>query len=101
MKTLEFPSPGPIAAPLAPEAVEETIEGYLTETFLLGMSTEIDRERSLVDAGIVDSTGIVELVSFLEERFAIAIPDEDLTPGNFETVSRIAAYVRRRLADPR
>ena len=51
---------------------------------------EISDETELVDSGIIDSSGIIELLLFLEDEYAIAIPDEMLTPDNFCTVAEIA-----------
>jgi acyl carrier protein len=55
---------------------------------------------SLVEEGIIDSTGLLELVLFLEEAFALTIPQEDLVPEQLETIARITAYVATRLAHP-
>lgn len=55
-------------------------------------------ETSLVRGGLVDSTGILELVMFLESTLGIKVPPEDMTPDNFDTVQAIDAYVGRRLA---
>jgi len=54
--------------------------------------------ESLIDAGLIDSTGILELVALLEERFNIEVADADLVPGNFDSIDRIVAYVARVLA---
>ncbi len=53
---------------------------------------------SLIRGGIVDSTGILELVGHLEQAFAIRIPPEDMTPANFDSIDTIGAYLARRLA---
>jgi acyl carrier protein len=55
----------------------------------------LDENDQLVATGIVDSLGIMSLLSFLEEKFAIQIPSEDLSPENFASVSTIAALVER------
>ena len=57
----------------------------------------ISAEQSLFDAGILDSFALPELVAALEREFGIAIPDRDLSAQTFESVSRIATYVRTRL----
>lgn len=53
-------------------------------------------DQSLVSEGILDSFGLAELVSVIEERYGLAIPDEDISLANFETIDKIAAYVAGR-----
>ncbi|MBX3727253.1 MAG: acyl carrier protein [Xanthomonadales bacterium] len=55
-------------------------------------------DTSLVRGGLVDSTGILELIMFLETTLGIKVPPEDMTPDNFDTVLAIDAYVGRRMA---
>ncbi len=73
---------------------QQRIRKYLTENFLFsGNGFSLDDDTSLLDAGIVDSTGVLEVILFVEETFEIEIADEDVTPDNFDSVNRIAAYV--------
>jgi acyl carrier protein len=51
-----------------------------------------------LDEGIVDSIGVMELVTFVEENFGVEVDDLDVTPENFDSVSRVAAYIRRKTA---
>jgi acyl carrier protein len=52
-------------------------------------------ETSLLEAGVIDSTGVLELIGFLEDTFGIAIPDDDLVPANFDTIGSIVRYLER------
>ncbi len=61
-----------------------------------GVALPTDPE-SLFDAGVLDSFGLLEFLTAVEEELGIKIPDEDLVPSNFETVARIRAYLSRRL----
>jgi acyl carrier protein len=54
-------------------------------------------ETLLIQGGIVDSTGILELIMFLEETWSIKVPPEEMTPANFETVAAVDAYLGRKL----
>lgn len=56
----------------------------------------LDPKASLMESGILDSTGVLELVGFLEERFGIAVEDGDLTPENLDGIDRIVAFVGRK-----
>ncbi|HEX7603620.1 MAG TPA: acyl carrier protein [Polyangiaceae bacterium] len=53
-------------------------------------------DASLLDAGIVDSTGVLEVISFLETEFQITVADEEMLPDNLDSVARIVAFVERK-----
>ena len=78
--------------------VQRQIRTYIVENFLLGDAGDLDEARSLSEAGVVDSTGVMELVLFVEEAFNIKVNDEDFIPDNFDSIQRIAAFVERKLA---
>lgn len=64
----------------------------------------VERERltddvSLVETGTLDSTGVIEVVVFLQNVFGVEVPDEDLLPENLASINRITAYVDRRLGE--
>ena len=54
---------------------------------------DVDDAGSLLDAGVVDSTGILEVIMFVEEAFGIEVPDEDIVPENFDSIDRMTAYI--------
>ena len=56
----------------------------------------VDRGQSLLEAGILDSLGVLALVSFLEGRYGIGISDDDLLPENFDSIDAITTFVARR-----
>lgn len=80
--------------------VEEKIREFLRENFLFGSHEAIADSDSLLDRGIIDSTGAMELVSFLEESFGVRVDDEDLVPENLDSVAAISSFVARKLAQP-
>ena len=77
---------------------EEQIRTYIVDSFLLGDGQVPSSSESLLESGVVDSTGVIELVGFLEETFAIQVADEDLVPENLDTIANIAAFVSRKKA---
>lgn len=79
-------------------SLAEVVRSFLVETFLLGVDDKFSDDESLLDAGIIDSTGVMELVSFLEERFQMTVADEELVADNLDSVNRVAAFVERKLA---
>jgi acyl carrier protein len=76
--------------------VGEVIKGWLRNEFLAGDAAHpIADGDDLLDTGIVDSLGVLRLVSFIEKRFAVRIPDEDVSLENFRTVGDIRKYYDR------
>lgn len=78
-------------------SVEAELERFIVGELTVGRGIEsIEPDEDLLARGIVDSHGVMELVGFLEERFGLRIRDEDLTPENFQSISRIEAFVATR-----
>lgn len=78
------------------DAARAQIRSFIVENFLFGDDDRLPGDdMSLIDNDVVDSTGVLELVAFLEERFGIAVADADIVPANLDSVGRIAAYVER------
>ena len=72
--------------------------GFFVTIFRLEeTSTRLAEDASLLDAGVIDSTGVLELVDFIERRFGLNVPDGDLLPENFESIANITRYVLNRL----
>lgn len=79
--------------------IETQVRSLIEDNFLFREDrSSLSDTESLIDAGLIDSMGILELVAFLEERFKIEIADTDLVPANFDSISAIAAYVEHVLA---
>jgi acyl carrier protein len=79
--------------------VASEIEQFILQELLTGSAIDaIDHDEDLLGAGVVDSHGLMQLVAFLRERYAIAVPDEALTPENFQTIGAIAGFVEREKA---
>ena len=63
-------------------AIEHAVREFLTDNFpLSGDATELDRDESLIGAGVIDSTGVLEVIGFVEERYEIQIADEEVLPA--------------------
>lgn len=74
--------------------VQTSVKEFIEKEFLARRDTkEVSEEDSLLDSGLIDSTGIFEIVSFLETQFRIEVPDEEIVPENFETINDIVAFV--------
>jgi len=74
------------------------VRAFLVDTFLLGDDDGFDDSDSLIDGGVVDSTGVMEIVAFLEETYGIAIDDDELVADNLDSVERLRKFVDGKLA---
>lgn len=72
---------------------EERIKQFIVENFYVSDATALTAETSLINGGWIDSTGMLEMVGFLEAEFAIQVSEEELVPENFETIARMVAYL--------
>ncbi len=80
--------------------IREQIRDYITQNFLFNSApTQLDDSASLLEQGIVDTTGVLELVLFVEETYAFNVAQNDLLPENFDSVDNLVNYVARHLTD--
>jgi acyl carrier protein len=74
--------------------LKQSIRGFIETSFLFREGRQgLADDESLLGAGLIDSTGILELVSYLEAEFGIVVQDEEIVPENLDSVDQIAAYV--------
>jgi acyl carrier protein len=79
--------------------VRDKVREYIIENFLFGDDAPLTSDGiSLLDEGIIDSVGVMELVSFLEQDFGIGVDDDELIPDNLDSVANLVAFVGRKLA---
>ncbi|KAA6458330.1 acyl carrier protein [Acidobacteria bacterium AB60] len=76
------------------------LRSFVVKNFLFGEDQRLDNADSFLDNGIIDSTGILELVMYLQHTYEIEIYDEELIPDNLDSVNRLAAFVEHKLAMP-
>lgn len=75
--------------------IEHQVRSFIEENFVFRSDcAELSDSDSMLDAGLIDSTGILELVAFLEEKFDIHMADADIVPANLDSINAIAAYVQ-------
>jgi acyl carrier protein len=78
---------------------EQTIREFIAENFLFtGDASALSSNQSLLEADILNSTGVLEVVMFLEERFGFKVADNEVVPKNFDSVNSLTAYVEGKLA---
>lgn len=77
--------------------IKEKIRKFVINNFLLGVNSgNLSDDDSFLEKGIIDSTGVLELVSFVEETFKIRVEDEELIPDNLDSLNKITAYITRK-----
>jgi acyl carrier protein len=77
--------------------VEPVVREFIIETFLYGDSTRLTEDESFIESGIVDSTGILELVAFLEGTYGIVVEDEEVVPENLDSLSAVTRFLKGKL----
>lgn len=78
---------------------EEQIRGYIAQNLMFGEeNTHLDPDASLLDMGIVDSVAVMELVLYVEEHFGLSVADDEIVPDNFDSIAKLASYVRSKRA---
>jgi acyl carrier protein len=79
--------------------MDAQVRKFLAENFPLGEDPDqLPADASLLEAGIIDSTGVVELVDFIESAYGIRVEDEELVPENLDSIRNIVAFVERKRA---
>ena len=78
--------------------IEHQIKTYIAQNLIFsGDEFKYPEDASFLEEGIVDSLGVMELVSFVEDHFGVKVDDQEITPDNFDSVNKLSAYVQRKL----
>jgi acyl carrier protein len=78
-------------------SIENEIRKFIEENFILEGDDNLGDEDSLLEKGIIDSTGVLELVAFLEESYHFKIKDEELIPENLDSIKNISQFIQNKL----
>lgn len=82
------------------EEIRQKIKGFIQENFMFGLKEGgIRNDASFLESGMIDSTGILEIVNYLEEEFGIKVLDEEIVPDNLDSVDLISGYVHRKIGN--
>jgi acyl carrier protein len=76
----------------------QKIRAFVIENYLFGEEEKLGNDDSFMESGIIDSTGILELVRFLEATFGVKVADEDLIPDNLDSIHKIVAFLQAKLS---
>jgi acyl carrier protein len=77
--------------------IELEIYKFVVDNFMFGQADGLAYNESLLQKGVIDSTGVLELVAYLQDNFNIAVEDNEIIPANLETINGIVAYVSKKL----
>ena len=87
-----------MATAISEDEMRGEIRRFVIDSFLFGKDGgALSNDDSFLEKGIIDSTGILELIEFLEERYRVKVADEDLLPENLDSVNRVARFVSRKV----
>ncbi len=78
---------------------KDKIRGFIVENFLFGESERLQDDTSFLSSAIIDSTGILELVAFLEETFGIKVQDSEMLPENLDSINNISLFLSGKSTD--
>ena len=77
-------------------SIKDRVRQYVVSTFYVPDPSQVTDTTSFLDSGIVDSTGVLEIISFLQAEFGVNVEDNEILPDNLDSVAAIAAYVKRK-----
>lgn len=73
--------------------IQEQLRQFIVNNFLYGQDNAFSNESSFLESGIIDSTGMLELIAFLEETYGFKVEDEELIPENLDSITNLVAFV--------
>ncbi|MBU1237945.1 MAG: acyl carrier protein [Gammaproteobacteria bacterium] len=78
--------------------IKQQIRDFITTNFYVADPTALEDSASLLERGIIDSTGVLEVIGFVEDNFGIKVEDSEMLPENLDSIDFIAAFVARKQA---
>ena len=78
--------------------IAQKVREFILQNYLFGQDKKLENTDSFLEQGIIDSTGVLELVAFLQDTFEITVEDEEITPDNLDSIGNVMRYLHRKLA---
>jgi acyl carrier protein len=78
--------------------ITDALREFITTNYYVPPDTRLEEVDSFLGRGILDSTGVLELVTFVEQSFGVSVSDEELVPANFDSLDALEAFVQRKLS---
>lgn len=80
------------------EQIKESVRKFILDNFLFESDENaVGYDDSFLEKGIIDSTGIMELVNYIEEEFKVSVDDDELIPENLDSINRLAGFVKNKM----
>jgi acyl carrier protein len=76
--------------------IADSISGYIVDNLLLGKKIDVAGTKSFLEAGVIDSTGVLELVQYLEETWGFAVKDDEMVPENLDSLENLVRFVQKK-----
>jgi acyl carrier protein len=76
--------------------IRKNLKNFIKENFLMGNDTALNDDDSFMAKGIIDSTGILEVVSFVEKTFGFRVEDDELLPDNLDSLNNLTSFIVRK-----
>ena len=81
------------------ELIEQRLQEYILGKFPLAQKQNVSPNDDLLSRGLIDSLGILDVVSFIEQQFGVTVEDEDLVPENFQSIDCMVGFVQRKFGN--
>ena len=82
------------------ENMATELRQFIVDNFLFGRDKPFSNEDSLIENGLIDSTGVLELIAFLEGKYGIRMEQTEIVPDNLDSIQRLSDFIRRKLRVP-
>jgi acyl carrier protein len=76
--------------------INQQVREFITSNFYVQDATALADDASLLEHGIIDSTGVLEVITFIEDTFGVTVDDQEMLPENLDSIERISGFVRRK-----
>ncbi|WP_137129815.1 acyl carrier protein [Rhizobium sp. FY34] len=80
-----------------PASYHQSIREFIADNFLYRADASVEDDQSLLDSGVMDSTGVLELIAFLESTYHISVADHEIVPENLDSIQRVSTYLSSKL----
>lgn len=77
-------------------SIQDEVRQFIVKNFYVADAAGLADDASLLDKGVIDSTGVLEVVAHLEEKYGVKVDDAELLPENLDSIARIAAFVQKK-----
>ncbi|QDT44597.1 acyl carrier protein [Gimesia alba] len=82
------------------QSIQSDVRNFVAENFLFGEDPEsLNNDDSFLETGIIDSTGVLELVAFIEDKYSVEVDDDELVPENLDSIDRLINFIESKLKE--